>query len=686
MVMNDLRIQKQVLYLMLLALCLMPIGLAAQPAPSNLCVTVNATGFVELTWTIPTNPDPLLNYEIFRDSGTGFLSVDIVGPSTTTNYIDFTANVEQVNSYFVQSTLAGSNSISTDTISNMVLNLNAAVLSVPQLSWNAPTGSPPGTGTYTVYRGVDGAPLTPLATLPSEISSFNDSLFGFCTDTIIDYQVSYNNGICEMRSQIETNEFRDNKAPPQPIIETVTVNINTGFVEVYWYPVNVPDLNFYRIQDIDFVNSNFVNVGTVPALDPTVFIYEDAPTNASTTLGVIAFDQCLNEASFGESATTMFARATYTECDLNAFVEWEPYEGWNEGVEKYVIRADIDGNEDVIMGEVDGGSTFFLSEVEPNREYCFYIEGHSNGDQRVSHSNLACVGTSYPNTIAYNYISSVNVIGDEAIEVNLLQDLNGEGITYELFRSRDDRPFVSLGVFAQTNEPVFTYLDENVDAKNIVYQYKWDAFDGCGALISTSNISQNIVLTSLPDSRELLNVLAWNDYIGWSGDVSEYQIWRKLGQEEDYTLYASFGPDVLFFEDDVEPFLLEEGEFCYKIVAHEGANAFGAAQAQSNESCATQPPIVWIPNTIVIGGAPENRVFKPVLGFIDFDSYEMTIVNKWGAKLFESNNISEGWDGHFKGNPVPEDYYQYIVSFKDGSGKSFIYNDVVYVLFKGPNQ
>jgi hypothetical protein len=479
MVMNDLRTNRGIICVFWIAFWLIPKTFSAQPAPQNLCVSVNDAGFIELTWTTPAAPDPLLNYQIFRDNGAGFQSIDVVGPSTTSNYVDFAANVEQLNNYFVQSTLAGSNSNSTDTISNIVLNLNASVLSVPQLTWNSPFGSAPASGSYTVYRGVDGEPLTPYASLAPDVTNYNDTLYGFCLDTIIDYRVSFDNGICEMRSQVETNEFRDDKAPPQPLIETVTVDIATGFVEVYWYPVNVPDLNFYRIQDIDFVTSTFVNVGTVPGANPPVFIYEDASPNASTTLGVIAFDQCLNEASFGQSATTMFARATYTECDLNAFVEWSAYSGWAEGVEKYVIRADVDGTDDVLMGEVEGSSTFFLAEVEPNREYCFYIEAHSNGDQRVSSSNLACIGTSYPTTISYNYISSVNVLGPREIEVNLLQDLNGEGITYRLFRSRDGRPFVPLGSFPQTNEPVLTYIDENVDARSIVYQYKWEAYDGC---------------------------------------------------------------------------------------------------------------------------------------------------------------------------------------------------------------
>ncbi len=646
----------------------------AQPAPpSDLCVSVNIQGEIELSWITPPNPDDFLNYEIFRNDQ----ALPIIGPSTAESFVDFAANPEQINTYYIQSTLNGVNSVSTDTVSNIVLTLNPAVLSVPQLSWNSPYGDPPASGNYVVYRKMTSTPLEAIASLPTSVQSYNDTLYGFCTDTVMDYQVRYVNAICEMNSQMEENEFRDDQAPPQPIIETVTVDINTGDVIVYWYPVNVPDLNFYRIQHI---TGSFLNVGNVPGGGLTEFVYQDASTNASNTLGVIAFDDCNNDISFGQSATTMFAEASYTECELDAMVSWSPYEGWDEDVEKYVIRAEVDGLEDLAMGEVDGESLFFLAEVEPNREYCFYIEAHSNGDQRVSHSNFACIGTTYPVIIDYNYISSVNTISDSRIQVDLQQDVLGMGTTYELFRSREGASFVSKGVFQQTNQPVLTYVDNDVDARNLKYRYKWVAYDGCGALISESNVSRNIVLTAIADSRELRNLIEWNSYIGWEGGVNEYQVWRKLGSEEEFSVYANLNGNTLILEDDVEPFMMNEGEFCYMIAAREGSNSFGnGAVSRSNISCATQPPIMWIPSGIVLNGMPENRVFKPVAGFIDFESYRMEIITKWGEKIFQSSDIEDGWDGTYRGNTVREDFYQYIIIYRDGSGKPFVERDIVYV-------
>ncbi len=666
---------------------LIALTIEAQPSPpTNFCVGVNAAGFIELTWEVPTNPDPTLNYQIFRDSGTGFVLIDVIGPFNTTNYIDFTASTAVVHTYYVQSLLNGVSSAATVSLSNIVLNLNASVSSVAQMSWNSPFQQIPATGDIEILRKIAGGVFEELVTLPLTTTSFNDTLYGFCADVVISYQVIYHGGDCTMASNIEENEFQDTQAPPQPVIETATVDINTGDIILYWYPVTVPDLDFYRVQDIDFVAQQFINVGTINASGLPEFVYDGAG-NSATTLGVIAFDECGNEASFGEVATTMFADATYTECELDAMISWTPYEGWSEGVEKYEIRAQIDGTEDIGFGEVSGDVSFFMATVEPNREYCFYMEAHSNGNQRASRSNLACLATTYPEVSTVNYISSVTVVDESTIEVNLLQDLDAVGTTYKLFRARTGSAFISLGTFFQSSNPVLIYSDNDVDPRNLVYQYKWEAYDGCGVLISTSNTSQNIVLSGLADSRELRNYLNWNQYIGWDGQVLEYEILRKLGSEDMLTPFANVSAGVLVFVDDAEQYRFDEGEFCYQIMARENSNSFGPGAASfSNVICVTQEPVMWIPSAIILNGAVENQVFKPVAGFIDFDSFRMEIINKWGEKLFSTDDIEQGWDGSYKGNEVREDFYQYIITYRDGSGKPFVERDILYVLKHPENQ
>lgn len=45
--------------------------------------------------------------------------------------------------------------------------------------------------------------------------------------------------------------------------------------------------------------------------------------------------------------------------------------------------------------------------------------------------------------------------------------------------------------------------------------------------------------------------------------------------------------------------------------------------------------------------------------------FSMTIYNRWGEKIFESDDISKRWDGTYQNKPVPAGSYFYIVWFRD---------------------
>lgn len=74
-----------------------------------------------------------------------------------------------------------------------------------------------------------------------------------------------------------------------------------------------------------------------------------------------------------------------------------------------------------------------------------------------------------------------------------------------------------------------------------------------------------------------------------------------------------------------------------------------------------------IPNAFVPGRGDNNK-FKPVhLGTAKLKSF--TVYNRWGAKMFETTNIEEGWDGNFSGQPQPLGVYVYVLEAVTANGK-----------------
>ena len=46
----------------------------------------------------------------------------------------------------------------------------------------------------------------------------------------------------------------------------------------------------------------------------------------------------------------------------------------------------------------------------------------------------------------------------------------------------------------------------------------------------------------------------------------------------------------------------------------------------------------------------------------------ISIYNRWGEKVFESNDIAKGWDGNYKGKPCPADVYVYYANITFSNG------------------
>ncbi len=72
---------------------------------------------------------------------------------------------------------------------------------------------------------------------------------------------------------------------------------------------------------------------------------------------------------------------------------------------------------------------------------------------------------------------------------------------------------------------------------------------------------------------------------------------------------------------------------------------------------------VLFPNAFRPDG--QNGTFRPV---VDSDnvpiSFNMQIFNKWGERIFETNNYQEGWNGKINGSDAPADVYIFIINFK----------------------
>lgn len=78
---------------------------------------------------------------------------------------------------------------------------------------------------------------------------------------------------------------------------------------------------------------------------------------------------------------------------------------------------------------------------------------------------------------------------------------------------------------------------------------------------------------------------------------------------------------------------------------------------------------ILIPNSFTPNDDGKNDYFYPILS-CEYSYYNFTIYDKWNNIVFSSNNPNARWDGKFKGNPLPEDVYVYVLeTIEKNSGK-----------------
>ena len=84
--------------------------------------------------------------------------------------------------------------------------------------------------------------------------------------------------------------------------------------------------------------------------------------------------------------------------------------------------------------------------------------------------------------------------------------------------------------------------------------------------------------------------------------------------------------------------------------------------------------IIFVPDAFTPdnAGPNENNTFKPYV--INNKTYEMLIFNRWGEKMFETTDLSKGWDGNYLGKPAQDGVYVYKMIVTSLEDKVFQYN------------
>ena len=265
------------------------------------------------------------------------------------------------------------------------------------------------------------------------------------------------------------------------------------------------------------------------------------------------------------------------------------------------------------------------------------------------------------NMVRVNEHVIANVITRATVDndTNIIIDWESVGIgmprDYVLERSTDNVVFSRIGKF---NLSTLTYTDKTTNVDQTSYIYRMKIIDSCDYIGPYSNIGKSILLTA--ETNTLHPVLHWTPYREWTSGVKEYQveIWQE--KVDAFVPAGAVAGDTTYIDNFTH---LNQAEYCYRVIAIRD----DGIQSISNTRCVATPFALWVPDAFSPNGDGDNDVFK-ILGKYIF-GYHIVIFNRWGEKMYQSDNIDDSWDGNYQGSPCPNGYYYYRINATGTKGQ-----------------
>jgi gliding motility-associated-like protein len=300
--------------------------------------------------------------------------------------------------------------------------------------------------------------------------------------------------------------------------------------------------------------------------------------------------------------------------------------------------------------------TFTDASVQCPNEYCYQVVAqYSNSAQSSSvQSCVRAISTDRPPAIQ-NLTASVQN--------------NFALLTWQLPSGQQAQEFIILrsdngGEFRELDRTSgTTYLDNRGNPITPVntYCYQIRYTNTCGNTSAQSILACPMLLTKTTTGNNTL--LTWTAYREWPGGVREYVL-EWLDEQGNVYNSQTVGTNLTTeFDNQIIDTTRQILRFRVRAVPLDAS----IQVAYSNTIELIQPVQVHLPSGFTPDGNNLNDVFRAKGLFIR--EFKLTIYNRWGEVVFQSNTLEEGWDGQYRNEDAPAGKYVYSVRIRDFTGK-----------------
>ncbi len=475
--------------------------------------------------------------------------------------------------------------------------------------------------------------------------------------------------------------------PDEPVLESVSVDPNTGDVTITWYPMNPPaspvTTDGYVIYWLQTYPSPS-NYAIDTVWNPGSRSYTFNPSNVSTSPPMpdprqttVAFTvAAIHRTPLSTSIRTdadynVQVVSKYDSCRAEIRLNWHPYRGWFLNREPYrplisyrVMSIPSGGGPAVEIKLLpDQDTTYVVTRVEENKQYTFYIVAERSDGLKVT-SYKTEKFTQMPVSPTFITAESVEYDSQGLAQVTFALDPNSQTYSYEfLGSSKPDYSFVTLASLDNITGSQLVLTDNQ--ARGRTFYYKLAAWHVCkDKYTAESNVATALWLTLKQDDQ--MNSLQWDAYKDW-GVAANYSVHRQVGANADEIIATITDPASTAYKDDLSGVKID-GDICYWVTA---APVSGSSNQHgiSNAICIQPESDIFIPQAFTPNGDGNNDEYKPFFSYPP-QEYLFIVYDRTGAKVFQTEDLGDAWDGRLKnGKPANEGVYAYYIKFRTAKGR-----------------
>ena len=452
---------------------------------------------------------------------------------------------------------------------------------------------------------------------------------------------------------ITVNE--DTIPPATPLVKRATV-IDNENVLFEFISNTEPDFEKYII----YSSTNQYTINQI--LDSSL-----VEQNLNTLLNpysykLVAIDVCRNTSPESETHTTVELKATGLANSIA--LQWTPYVGFDTS-KYYQIWRKTPETDFAPLDSVTGNTLSYTdTSVLCKQVYYYRIQTiETDSMLQTSWSDTAGAIPVYLNILPTPENIRATVVNNKSVLLEWHLAKHNRLFTYHIYKSEDDG---EPALFKVVNASDTSLTDTEVNVQEHSYSYTTYVVDACGGKSAPSNISKTILLKVRMVGNDILKhdpELTWNAYEKWSPGVDHYIVdfWNEgsgmideVSRTDDATLHAKH-----------KYINLTQPEYCYIVTAFKSGDT--TLISESNQACVSTAPRLYAPNVFTVNNDKLNDLFF-VRG-IFVETFSLQIYNRWGELVFETNDMNQGWDGTFKGEPCKPDVFVYMAEGRGMKGE-----------------